>query len=58
LGGTVRAFAPLDADTQVRGLYLLDWRVRKILRDDKGSFRIDANMQRWGSLSGYYFFDD
>src|SRR5216684_5390222 len=30
----------------------------KILRDDKGSFRIDANTQRWGLLSGYYFFDD
>jgi hypothetical protein len=30
----------------------------KILRDDKGSFRIDANTQRWGLVSGYYFFDD
>ena len=27
------------------------------LRDDKFSFRIDAN-GRWGTLSGYYFFDD
>jgi hypothetical protein len=30
----------------------------KTLRDDKGSFRIDANTQRWGLLSGFYFFDD
>ncbi len=30
----------------------------KILRDDKGSLRIDANTQRWGLVSGYYFFDD
>jgi hypothetical protein len=28
------------------------------LRDDKGSFRVDANSTRWGSLSGYYYFDD
>jgi hypothetical protein len=30
----------------------------KALRDDKGSFRFDANLQRWGLLSAYYFFDD
>jgi hypothetical protein len=30
----------------------------KILRDDKGSARIDANAARWGLMSGYYFFDD
>src|SRR6266852_3770464 len=30
----------------------------KTLRDDKGSFRIDASTQRWGLVSGYYFFDD
>jgi hypothetical protein len=30
----------------------------KILRDDKGSFRMDGNSQRWGMLTGYYFFDD
>jgi Carboxypeptidase regulatory-like domain len=30
----------------------------KILRDDKGSFRIDANSERWGLLTGYYYFDD
>ena len=30
----------------------------KKLRDDKGSFRVDANSTRWGSLSGYYYFDD
>jgi hypothetical protein len=30
----------------------------KLLRDDKGSFRIDGNAERWGSLSAYYFFDD
>jgi hypothetical protein len=30
----------------------------KLLRDDKGSFRIDGNTQRWGTLSGYYYFDD
>ena len=28
------------------------------LRDDKGSFRFDANGERWGALSTYYFFDD
>ena len=28
------------------------------LRDDKTSLRIDANTQRWGQLSAYYFFDD
>lgn len=30
----------------------------KKLRDDKGSFRFDANTDRWGALSAYYFFDD
>jgi hypothetical protein len=30
----------------------------KILRDDKGSFRIDANTERYGALSGYYYIDD
>jgi hypothetical protein len=30
----------------------------KALRDDKGSFRMDASTEHWGSLSGYYFFDD
>jgi hypothetical protein len=30
----------------------------KILRDDKGSFRMDASTDRWGLISGYYFFDD
>jgi len=28
------------------------------VRDDKGSFRVDANSERWGLLSAYYFFDD
>jgi hypothetical protein len=28
------------------------------VRDDKGSFRIDANHERLGLLSAYYFFDD
>ena len=28
------------------------------LRDDKGSFRVDANTSRLGLLSAYYFFDD
>jgi hypothetical protein len=30
----------------------------EILRDDKGSARVDANSDRWGLLSAYYFFDD
>ncbi len=30
----------------------------KILRDDKGSVRIDASSERWGLLTGYYFFDN
>ncbi len=30
----------------------------KTLRDDKTGFRIDANSNRWGLLSAYYFFDD
>jgi hypothetical protein len=30
----------------------------KTLRDDKGSFRVDGNSQRWGLISGYYYFDD
>ncbi len=30
----------------------------KILRDDKASFRIDANSQRWGMFSVYSYFDD
>ncbi|HEX5229655.1 MAG TPA: TonB-dependent receptor [Bryobacteraceae bacterium] len=28
------------------------------VRDDKGSFKLDANSQRFGLLSAYYFFDD
>ena len=27
-------------------------------RDDKGSFRVDGNSNRLGTLSAYYFFDD
>jgi hypothetical protein len=27
-------------------------------RDDKGSFRVDGNSAKWGTLSAYYFFDD
>ena len=30
----------------------------KVLRDDKGSFRLDSNTARAGLISGYYFFDD
>ncbi len=30
----------------------------QILRDDKASFRIDANSERRGILTAYYFFDD
>ena len=30
----------------------------RIVRDDKGSFRVDGNSQRWGLLSAYYYFDD
>ena len=32
--------------------------VGKVLRDDKGSFRVDGNSERWGLLSAYYYFDD
>ena len=28
------------------------------MRDDKMSVRIDANTERWGSLSAYYFYDN
>lgn len=28
------------------------------IRDDKGSFKVDANSARFGLLSAYYFFDD
>ncbi len=28
------------------------------VRDDKGSFKVDANSERFGLLSAYYFFDD
>jgi hypothetical protein len=30
----------------------------KLLRDDKSSFRIDGNSERWGVFSAYYYFDD
>jgi hypothetical protein len=30
----------------------------KILRDDKASFRVDGNHERWGLFSAYYYFDD
>jgi len=30
----------------------------KILRDHKGSFRLDANSEHLGLISGYYYFDD
>ena len=30
----------------------------KTLRDDKASFRLDGNHQKWGMLTAYYFFDD
>ena len=28
------------------------------VRDDKASFRVDFNSERWGQLSAYYFLDD
>jgi len=30
----------------------------KIVRDDKTSVRLDDNTERWGQVSGYYYFDD
>jgi Carboxypeptidase regulatory-like domain len=30
----------------------------QLLRDDKGSLRIDGSIERWGELSAYYYFDD
>jgi hypothetical protein len=30
----------------------------KILRDGKAGFRADVNTQRWGLISGYYYYDD
>jgi hypothetical protein len=30
----------------------------KVLRDDKGSVRVDGNSLKWGLLTGYYYFDD
>lgn len=30
----------------------------KILRDDKGSFRVDGTQKRFGLISAYYYFDD
>ncbi|MBZ5610879.1 MAG: carboxypeptidase regulatory-like domain-containing protein [Acidobacteriia bacterium] len=30
----------------------------KTLSDSKGGFRLDSNSQRWGLISGYYYFDD
>ena len=30
----------------------------KVLRDDKGSVRVDGTNKRWGLLSAYYYFDD
>lgn len=30
----------------------------KTIRDDKAGIRIDANTDRWGLLSAYYYFDD
>jgi hypothetical protein len=32
--------------------------VGKILRDDKGSFRVDGNSEHWGLLTAYYYLDD
>ena len=40
------------ADTFSTGAY------GKTLRDDKGSFRMDANTSRLGLISAYYFLDD
>src|SRR5450432_3195729 len=30
----------------------------RLLRDDKGSFRVEGSTRRWGLLSAYYYFDD
>lgn len=30
----------------------------QVVRDDKASFRVDANSDRWGLLTAYYFIDD
>ena len=30
----------------------------KTLKDDKASYRMDANSDRWGLFTGYYYFDD
>ena len=40
------------------GLHTFSGEGDERLRDDKGSFRVDANSLRWGNFSAYYFFDD
>ena len=30
----------------------------QVVRDDKASFRLDNNSERWGALTAYYFIDD
>ncbi len=46
--------APTDA---VNSTFSTGAQSQKV-RDDKTSFRVDLNSQRWGNMSAYYYFDD
>jgi hypothetical protein len=49
-------YIPAPTDT-VHSTFSTGSQSRK-LRDDKTSFRVDVNSQRWGTVSAYYYFDD
>ena len=57
ISAPARALLPLIPQANVGGGFFSTSAFPQRLRDDKLGYRLDAN-GRWGTLSGYYFFDD
>ena len=59
MGRTFQAFAAIHsyAERRTDDIFRLPPKT-KSLRDDKGSYRSDYNSDRFGLLTGYYYFDD
>lgn len=55
-GPATHLFQYIPAPTNTNGTFSTS-SFNQVVRDDKASYRLDANT-RWGMLSAYYFFDD
>jgi Carboxypeptidase regulatory-like domain len=57
ISAPAQGLLPLVPDANIAGGFFSSSAFPLRLRDDKFGYRVDAN-GRWGTLSGYYFFDD